>query len=267
MFIFGCLYAFVGVMLAMWMFRSEASMVLVFLTAFACIPLIYHTIKAEERRDEKIKSRGLPSWRTHRKAIYYFLALSLGFIFMFSLFNIFMPEQTITQVFQTQIDTINYINQRTTGDFVEINKVFFEIVANNINVLLFCFIFSFFFGAGAIFILTWNSSVIAVAVGNFARNKLGQAAGAVGINKVAAYFTAFSLGFWRYMLHGIFEILAYFVAGLAGGIISVAIIHHEVGSANFKKVFKDSMYLFGLALIIILIGAVVEVYITPRLFY
>ena len=41
----------------------------------------------------------------------------------------------------------------------------------------------------------------------------------------------YAIGMTRYMTHGIFEILAYFIGGLAGGLISVAIIRHGMGKA------------------------------------
>ena len=274
MFFFGGLYALVGVLLAMWIFGDQASMVLVFLTAFSCIPLIYHTLKFEEKKDEKMREDYIPSWRTHRKAMYFFTMLFLGFVVVFSLFAIFMPQEVVYQkvgqgayskgVFSSQIDTINAINGRTTGAFSS-SEVLVKIILNNINVLLFAMFFSFFFGAGAIFILTWNASVISAAIGTFARNRLAEAAGAVGAPGLAHYFSALSLGFFRFMTHGIFEIVAYFIGGLAGGIISVAIIRHEIGSPEFKKVLKDAMYLFAVALGFILVGAFVEVFITPAL--
>ena len=275
MFFFGALYALVGILLAMWIFGDQASMVMVFLTAFACIPLVYHTLKLEERKDEKMRDDEMPTWRTHRKALYFFTLLFLGFVAVLALFAIFLPQETIYQeieqgkhsigIFSSQIDTINAINGRTTGAFSS-SEVFVKIILNNINVLLFAMFFSFFFGAGAIFILTWNASVISAAIGVYARNWIGEAAGAAGAAGIATYFSAFSLGFFRFMLHGIFEIVAYFIGGLAGGIISVAIIRHELGSPEFKKVLKDAMYLFAIALVFVLIGALVEVFITPIFF-
>lgn len=275
MFFFGGLYAVVGILLAMWIFGDQASMVLVFLTAFACVPLIYHTLKFEEKRDEKMGSDYIPTWRTHRKAMYFFTMLFLGFVVAFSLFAIFLPQDTVyketkdgtssTGVFSSQIDTINAINGRTTGAFSS-SEVLVKIILNNVNVLFFTMFFSFFFGAGAIFILTWNASVISAAIGTFARGRLAEVASGVGAPGIAHYLSAFSLGFFRFMTHGMFEIVAYFIGGLAGGIISVAIIRHEIGSPEFKKVLKDAMYLFAVALGFVLVGAVVEVFITPLFF-
>ena len=87
-------------------------------------------------------------------------------------------------------------------------KIFF----NNLKVLFFCLSFAFLYGAGAIFILTWNASVIATAMGGLIKNELAQTASLVGFGSLASYFSVAAFGFFRYMTHGLFEIIAYFVA-------------------------------------------------------
>ena len=68
------------------------------------------------------------------------------------------------------------------------------------------------------------------------------------------------------MIHGIPEIAAYFVAGLAGGIISVAVIRHDFGTKRFKHILFDSLDLIVISIFILLVAAAIEVFITPRLF-
>ena len=137
--------------------------------------------------------------------------------------------------------------------------IFSQILLNNIKVLLFCIFFSFFYGAGAIFILTWNASVISAAIGSYIRNNIATVTG-------LSYFSVVTTGIMRYMTHGIFEIFAYFIGGLAGGIISIAVIRHEFFSSKFKKVMVDSIDLFLIAVALLFIGAYVEVYVTPLIF-
>ena len=72
--------------------------------------------------------------------------------------------------------------------------------------------------------------------------------------------------FLRYLIHGIPEISAYFTAGLAGGIISVAVIKHHFKQEKFWHVLYDSISLIILAIIILFIAALIEVFITPALF-
>ena len=132
---------------------------------------------------------------------------------------------------------------------------------NNIKVLSFCILFSFIFGLGAIFILIWNASVIGAAIGHFIRANISSIAGAAGLPKAAAYFQAFSLGLLRYSVHGIPEIAAYFTAGLAGGIISIAIVNHDFRTKNFQKVVIDSADLILISIVILIIAGFLEVFV------
>ena len=75
-----------------------------------------------------------------------------------------------------------------------------------------------------------------------------------------------SLSFIRYFIHGIPEVLAYFVAALSGGIISVALMKHDFGTKNFEKIVLDASNLLLLAIGLLFIAAIIEVYVTPVLF-
>jgi uncharacterized membrane protein SpoIIM required for sporulation len=163
------------------------------------------------------------------------------------------------------LETIKSINTHISGGSV-FSSVFFKILLNNLKVLLFCLFFSFFYGAGAIFILTWNASVISGAIGTFIRENLTKYATTVGLIRIGGYFHIFSIGLLRYMTHGIFEILAYFIGGLAGGIISVAVIRHDIESKRFKHILNDSLDLILLAILILIIAALIEVFVTPAIF-
>ena len=68
------------------------------------------------------------------------------------------------------------------------------------------------------------------------------------------------------MAHGFCEMLAYFIGGIADGIISVAVNKHDFESETFKNVLKDSLDLIILAILILIIAALIEVFITPMFF-
>lgn len=269
MFILGMLYASIAVFLSLWIFKDQASLIVVFLTVLACVPLIYQTIKDEEKKDEELDDER-SMLKQHKKALSFFVYLFLGFIVAFSAWFIFLPGNVVQNLFSAQMLTINLINNQVTANSVTALvtgvDLMTNIIANNLKVLFFCIFFAFFYGAGAIFILTWNASVISAAIGTFIRNNLETYAATVGLLKVAAYFHVFSIAILRYMTHGIFEILAYFIGGLAGGLISVAVIRHEPGDPNFRKVMFDALDLFLLAVVCILVGGVIEVYVTPLMF-
>ncbi len=258
MFFVGMFYSSIAVLLSLWIFKPHASLVMVFLTVTACVPIMYGTMKLEEEKDMEIKDEQI-LMKEHGKALSVFIFLFLGITISFTLWYIFLPADLTYTLFSIQTKTISDINTQITGQGINSFPLFSKIFLNNVKVLMFCLIFAFVYGFGAIFILTWNASVIGTAIGNFVRTNISTP-------NFAHYFQITSLGILRYMLHGIPEILAYFIGGLSAGIISVAIIKHDFRSKKFQHVLLDSTDLLLLSLALLLISALIETFITPVLF-
>jgi len=255
MFFLGLVYASVAIFLSLWIFRDYSSLVMVFLTVVASIPLVYTVIGIEEKKDDSLVSERF-LLKEHGKAVMIFVFLFLGYLVAFSFWFVVMPDSVVNDMFHVQLETIKSINAGVVGWTIG-SDFLMQIFSNNIKVMIFCILFAFLFGAGAIFILTWNASVIAAAGGGFIKNSLSGGSG---------YFQAGGGGLARYMTHGIPEITAYFVAGLAGGIISVAVIRHDFGTKRFKHIIIDSLDLIVLAVALLFIAGLIEVFVTPRLF-
>lgn len=253
MFFLGLLYSSIGVIFALWIFQQHTSLLMVAFTAMLSIPLLYTLIKYEENKDKKYRKE-LKLLKEHSKALIALSYLFLGFLVSFTLWYTLLPNDFSQDLFNNQVSTIKDINNGFTGKAISGSHLPI-ILNNNFKVLILCIVFSFFFGAGAIFILTWNASVISVAIGNVIKENLSK----LGLN----YFHAVSLGLLRYLTHGVFEISAYFIGGLAGGIISVAVIRHDIIGKHYKKIFKDFLVLFFIASFVLLLGGLVEVYVTP----
>ena len=198
------------------------------------------------------------------------MTMFVGFVIAFSLAYIFLPTDLVKDIFNAQENTIKNINSQISAQTINSASVggelFVQIFSNNVKVLLFCIFFSFFYGAGSIFILTWNASVISAAIGSFFRTNISEYATKIGLEKVGGYFHIYGLSLLRYFIHGLPEILGYFIGGLAGGIISVAVIQHDFGSRTFKHILLDSVDLIIIALAILLFAGLVEVYVTPMFF-
>ena len=111
------------------------------------------------------------------------------------------------------------------------------------------------FGAGAIFILAWNASVIAVYVGFVINNFIRS-----GVSPEIAYVLGVPAGLGSIALHGIPEIAAYFVAALAGGMLSVGIIREKF-KGHFEKILMDSLLFLAFAEGLIIVAAFLEAYI------
>ena len=267
MIFFGFLYASIAIFLARWVFQNNASLVMVFLTVIASLYLVQMTLKLEEKKDIKIKEERL-LLKEHFKALAVFILLFLGYAFAFSFWYIVLPPNEVNTIFDVQIQTIQEVNRvsSVSANAVQNAALFNVIFTNNIKVLLFCILFAFFYGAGALFILVWNASVVGTAMGSFVRSGIASMAQQVGLWNVAAYFQHYSLSLVRYLTHGSFEILAYFMAALGAGIISIAVVRHDFREGKFMHILFDSIDLIVMSILVLVVAALVEVYITPLFF-
>lgn len=264
MFFLGILFSLVGIVFSIWIFQGQASLVMVFLIVMASLPIVYNTIRLEEHKDEEGHAEAY-LLKEHAKALSEFMFLFAGITITIAGVYVFVPPTHLDLIFDVQTQAIEDVNVEVGGHVVN-PSVLPIIFFNNVKVLIFCVLFAFVFGAGSLFILTWNATVIGVALGNFIRVKLAEFAAVTGFTSISHYFAAFSLGILRYATHGVFEILAYFIAGLAGGIISVSIIRNSFGTPKFERALFDSSGLLLISLVVLFFAGIVEVYITPLFF-
>lgn len=267
MFFIGLLYASLSILLVHWFFSNDAvlskfsGIIVVTFSVMFSIPFMYHIIKQEEREDEEI-SGFFGVWKMHNDAIFALMWLFLGFIIAFAFWDIVLQNSNL---FNAQVQTYCMINspgniedcvQRysftrglTASASTKIVN-FFAIIENNTYVMIFTLILSLIFGAGAIFILAWNASVIAAAIGIFTQYKL------LGI----------PIGIARYMIHGFPEIAAYFITALAGGILGTGFIRHGIKDKRFIKVVQNVIILLFMAIALLVVATLIEVYLTPIIF-
>jgi uncharacterized membrane protein SpoIIM required for sporulation len=265
LFYIGFAYATIGIFLSLWIFKEYSSMIMVFLTVMASIPLIYAALKQEEEKDIATEDN-ISLLKEHSRLVAVILFLFLGATIAFGFWYTILPQNLVEILFRTQTQTIAGINNYAAGNAVQSSTLFKLIILNNIKVMTFCLFFSFIYGIGAAFILIWNASVIGAAIGNFIRTRVESTAATLGFGKIASYFQYLSLSLTRYLIHGIPEVAAYIIAGIAGSIISMAIIKHDFGSKKFEKVLFDSSELIAISIILLVMAAFIEVYITPILF-
>ncbi len=267
MFFVGLIWATVSLGLTVLVFgkdsilREGGGLLVVIFTVICCMPFMYYIIKLEEGKDIEISDSGKLIGE-HSKALRALMWMFLGFVVAFSFWYVTFPD-AVGPNFNFQIKTFCAINNPShfeycveqygisvgTGQVTGADAVL-GIFANNIYVLIFTILFSLAFGAGAMFILVWNASVIAAAIGIFTDKTLSQ----------------LPLGLARYMIHGIPEISAYFVGALAGGIVSVAVIRRDLRGEGTWKILQDSLLMIIIAIVILVVAALMEVYLTPLLF-
>ena len=263
----GLVYASLSLILVNWFFGKDpvlsnaSGMIVIAFCIMFSLPFMYYMIKQEEKDDESVEGF-FGVWRVHKDAIYAFMWLFLGFVIAFSFWYILLGNANLLNF---QIETYCKIN-----NFGDINKCveeyslqksistgaatngsrFLSIIENNVYVMIFTLIFSLIFGAGAIFILAWNASVIAAAIGIFTQYNL----------------TEIPFGIARYMIHGFPEITAYFITALAGGIFGVGILKNGVRNPKFVRIIGNVAILLFISIAILVVAALIEVYFTPLIF-
>jgi len=268
MLLVGLLYGSLSLLMVNWFFASDAALsdasgmiVIAFCIMFS-MPYMYYLVKFEEEEDESVEGL-LSVWRAHSDALFAFMWLFLGFVISFSFWFIVLQNPNLLNF---QVKTFCAINNpgsiddcvsqysiggsvTGTGGMTKMGR-FFTILENNVYVMIFTLIFSLIFGAGAIFILAWNASVIAAAIGIFTRYDLKEV----------------PIGVARYMIHGFPEIAAYFITALAGGMFGVGVIRNGVNNKRFVHVVENVIFLLFIAMLILIVAAGIEVYITPLFF-
>ena len=264
MFWVGFLYSAIGIGLAWFVFGDYASISGVFLTAMPLVVIMYRLLKFEERKDLRICSeRRLIE--EHGKALSMFIFMFLGMVISYSLLFTILPQDVTEKIFSLQINVIRSINLEASGYFTNNTAALTAIIINNLKVLFFSIFFSFLYCSGAVFILVLNASIIGVAVGSIIRNSISDYAGSSHMVFLYNYFKSFPLSF-GYAVHGIPEISAYFVGALAGGIISVAVVNHDFGNEEFRRIVLDSVDLLVISVLLLILAGLLEVYVSPLLF-
>ncbi len=270
MLLVGIFYSTLGLFLAYYIFPDNASLAAVFITTIPLIVVMINTVKYEEKKDLNIHEEKFLI-KEHGKALSMFFFLFMGMVVSYSFWFTVLPADYVVSLFSYQKGIIDYIQglsnpgTAATGNYIKGMSSFERIISNNVVVLFFCILFSFLYGAGAIFILTLNASIIGVAVGTKVRHYVDATIFDGSSQMLYGYFNSSVSITFCYMFHGIFEISSYIVGALAGGIISVAVVNHDFRTRQFWHIVKDSSDLIILSLILLLVGAFTEAFLTPMI--
>jgi len=238
-FVLGAIISLISLFVSYTIFPESTGLFTVIIMTIASVPLMNRILRYEEGEDEKMMETHTFMER-YGDIIVTYVAFFSGMILAMSLSFVFLPDNVANRVFDEQINEINIIR----GKF-DFGDKFLNIFINNISVLMLSFLFSFLFGSGAIFILSWNASVLSAAIGLIAK-----ASGGV---------KAIPSAVMMFLPHGSFEIGAYFIGAIAGGLISAAVTRRK--SIKFWPVVQDSMKLLVISFIFLIIGGTIETFI------
>ncbi|MFH1424749.1 MAG: stage II sporulation protein M [archaeon] len=278
-FVVSTISLFIAFLMSKWLptyiFPGHINAWFLFLTSLALVQLLNRVLMREEK--EMLVDKGTLLGR-HTDVIFLYMFMFFGMIIAVSFWFTVLPYHLVQVLFSDQITEVLRIQSlRTTivgsligtsgmavtAMFANKGTMLKLIMLNNLRLLFLFMAFAFVFGAGAILLLTWNAAVVGVAIGNLIRGMVGATASI--FLKTATYFTGFPISFFSFFVHGIFEVLGYFVGAIAGGIFSASIVRRHYRTKHFTRVIMDVGLLLGLAIALIIFGSYIEVYVTPLL--
>ncbi len=252
-FIFGLIFAPLAFFFSYMLFPEFSSVLGCAFITILFVPFFQHLFLDEEKKEEwdTIHKKRENVFHRHEHVLVFYSSFFLAIILMLSILFFFLPDSKRSVLFSKQIQELQRISTLSTGHVISSNSGL--IFLNNTLVLLLAFASSLLFGTGAIFILSWNASVIASFSGIWARSLISK-----GLPPSMAFLYGVPNALLAIALHGIPEITGYFFAGFAGGILSVGLLREKFGSKEFKKIFLDSIIFLLIGEYSIFIAAFIE---------
>lgn len=261
-FLYSFIYMNIAFVIAWLVFPADPSWPAIFLMTMMFVPFLVNLLKgAELYAETEIQVKQIFMMKKHKKLFLIFFYLFMGALTATTLWASLSPSSVYSKLFERQIRTIQSISSSFLKARVTGANGFTAIVVNNFKVLVFVLLFSFLFGAGAIYILSWNASVVGVAIGNLIREYFS----AFAQGSWKSYLHVVPLSFARYMTHGVIEVAAYFLAAIAGGIISAAVIRKSLADEEFFGILRSSFDLILTASILLILAGIVEVTVSPHI--
>jgi len=252
MFVLSAIISFASIFIADMIFPGVATgKILTLFITVALAPAIYGVFKEEEEVERKEAEHKIHKdfFDRHDEAMKIFTLLFLGIFVAIFLTAIFSPEAYVEAVFSDQIQEIRRITSLSSGKAFAgaLSPEILEIILwNNLRVMGLSFVLSILIGVGAVVILAWNASILAIYLASFIRQGLIE---------------EFMVRTISIIPHAPIEIFGYFLAGIAGGILSVGLIREKFLSKEFLLVLRDCLLLLCLAVLSIFLGAFIEVFI------
>lgn len=215
------------------------------------LPLMLQMLSHEERSEEQGIRRHDVSFLTyHGLLIESYTFVFVGAMLACAIWYAVLPPDVAKTVFSGEISEIGAIQttvadvMAATGHVAASSDFFSMLFWHNMQVLGLMFAFSILYGVGSLYLLLWNASVLGVFTGM-----------RIAKDGLPGFFNAF-LGL---LPHGMFEISAYFIASIAGGILSIAVMRHRsIERPELKLVLLDAVFLSAVAVVLLFIGALVE---------
>ena len=249
------------------LFLKYASLLSVAFITIGLVPIIHNIMAKEEYEEVMARKSATTFFARHFNLIMIYVWVFIGIILAFAVVYVVVPVDVKQTLFSEQISAFcnitgssncvgsvpNSISGHLSGAVFnscknpatrEVGACAVNIFETNGIVLLFIVILSLLYGAGAIFIIAWNGSILGILFGEFFSS--GNHVGWIG------FLQSMIIG------HGPPELFSYIFGALAGTILSAMISRGHFLKHEVSIITKDVAFLFFLALFSVLYGAIIE---------
>ena len=261
----------IGLWTAYFIFPDSASIVSIAFLTIVFTRFLHNAMLNAEEQEAHHHHKGLSAllFVRHIHVVKAYSLLFLGLIISYSVWYAAMPMDVREKVFFEQDKTltnISVLKDNVTGAFAANEGpcrldtfCWLELIfLNNGIVLLLSILFSFIFGAGAIFLIAWQASVIGALIGKTILALAAQSVEQTGLSIAGAYAAGIATGLIGLAPHGIPEALGYLIGAVAGGIISIALTKPKHLPGEIGLIAKDAAILIVIALLLLLFGSYIE---------
>ncbi|MDD5163051.1 MAG: stage II sporulation protein M [Candidatus ainarchaeum sp.] len=260
----------IAMFIAYYVFRENSSWLGIAFFTIGLIPLMETLLKHEEKKEARHPGFAPTFLARHFNILQAFAWIFIGLIISYAFWYSVLPVEMEKNIFSAQESSLTQIGQLKSdlsgeGMFAAEESpcgrnafCWFEAIAiNNASVLALAIILSIVFGAGAIFLIAWNASIIGVVIG---KDVLALAASYTQFGLFNGLI-AFSHGMFNALglvPHGLFEASGYFIGAIAGAIIGIMITKRHYYRHEPGTIAKDAFLLVITAFACIAIGAAIE---------
>ncbi len=222
-FFFAFLIGCVALTMSHTLFNKSASIFAIALISVATVTLLTKVLGKEEKKAYLAAKKGYEGrfLEEHEPAIQFLLTYFFAIVCVFAMFYFVLPPSAHS-IFEIQFEGISELSALEQAHPI-------TSFASNLVILVSTFIVALVFGGGIAFVLTWNASVAGVLLGMVALDPAGNSP--------------------ILLLLILPELLAYHIAGIAGGIMSAGITRHGIRGKAFKYITRDVSKLIALAVV------------------
>ncbi len=268
------LLGFTFVTLAVWIASTvlelePKSMMLLVFVVIPSIPFILNLFHSDEELLEHERVLGSRTLAKHFSVMLVLIAYFLGMVIGFTFWYLYLPPDVGKDLFSMQlqelqnlkavgakisIKALEAVTQVVTGaaTSARFGSTFEYIFLHNLWVLFLIIAFSVIYGAGSVFVLAWNASVVGVFLANFAKQYVFR-------QEAYALASGVGVGILGLIPHGSFELLSYLIGAMAGGILSSAIVRGQfLQPGKFAEIMVDVAKMLAWSIVLLALGALIE---------